>query len=82
MTNDVLGWTYIDRVTGFRGVAGGYCEYLSGCNQMLLVPPVGPDGAHRDSQWFDVQRLERLDPERIVLNNTATPGFDKAAPRR
>lgn len=33
-----LGETYEDCITGFTGVAVGYVQYLTGCNQALLVP--------------------------------------------
>lgn len=78
-----LGATFRDKITGFTGVAVGRVKYLSGCNQTLLVPPVGPDGSLRDSQWFDDQRLT-LDTSRstVTLDNGPTPGCDKPAPKR
>lgn len=77
-----LGFTYKDRITGFIGVAVGVVEYISGCNQALLAPTCGTDGALRESQWFDWQRLQQTAGGRITLDNGATPGFDKAAPKR
>jgi hypothetical protein len=78
-----LGKTYQDKITNFRGVATGYVQYISGCNQALLIPPVGADGAFKDSQWFDVQRLEEVkNAPRITLDNGSTPGCDSPAPRR
>ncbi len=77
-----LGWTYIDKVTGFRGVAVGRVEYLTGCNQVLLVPRVDKDGKEVESKWLDEQRLdvdESAAP--IQLNNEQTPGFDAPAPK-
>ncbi len=80
--NTKLGKKYKDKITGFEGVATGYVEYISGCNQLLLAPPVGSDGTLRDSQWFDEQRLKALYADRIVLDNGNTPGCDRAAPKR
>lgn len=78
-----LGQTYQDKITGFQGVATGYVQYISGCNQALLAPRVGDDGGLRDPQWFDVQRLEPLSGFPVAaLDNGATPGPDRAAPRR
>lgn len=77
-----LGKTYRDKITGFRGVATGYVQYISGCNQVLIQPSV-KDGALVDSHWFDVQRLEVDDSAPIVvLDNGSTPGCDRAAPKR
>jgi hypothetical protein len=80
--NIELGDTAQDRITGFQGVVTGLCYYISGCNQALIVPEV-KDGAFREAQWFDVQRLHRLENvPRIILDNGSTPGHDKAAPKR
>lgn len=77
----MLGLTCKDRITGFTGIVMGHCDYLSGCSQALLVPPMKDDKLP-ESQWFDVQRLEDTGAPRIVLDNGATPGFDKQAPKR
>lgn len=78
-----LGSKVRDKITGFTGIVTGYVSYISGCNQALVVPQVGKDGASRDAEWFDEQRLV-TDPKfkPIVLDNGANPGFDRAAPKR
>jgi hypothetical protein len=80
--NQFLGHTFRDRITGFQGICTGYVEYLTGCNQALVVPPISADGAIRSAEWFDVQRLERQANPPVALDNGATPGPDKAAPKR
>ena len=78
-----LGTRARDRITGFEGRVTGRCEYITGCNQVLLAPPVGANGEAREAHWFDEQRLEILDNgERITLDNGDTPGCDKPAPVR
>lgn len=77
-----LGVTVKDRITGFTGVVTGFVKYISGCNQALVQPRVKDDGAFADSHWFDVQRLEVQDQPRVELDNSETPGPDKAAPIR
>lgn len=77
-----LGHTYSDKITGFTGVATGYVQYLTGCNQALIQPKCGDDDAMRDSQWFDQQRLEVQDAAVVTLDNGSTPGCDRAAPKR
>jgi len=78
-----LGTTYKDKITGFVGVATGFVQYISGCNQALIQPRCGDDGSMRDSQWFDQQRLDEQPQFPLVtLDNGATPGCDRAAPRR
>lgn len=77
-----LGATYTDRITGFSGIATGHVTYISGCNQVLLAPPVDAEGKLRDSQWFDEQRLELQPGRQVILDNSGGNGFDKAAPKR
>lgn len=76
-----LGRTYKDKITGFSGVATGYVEYITGCNQALIAPR--SDGGKIESAWFDVQRL-KLDEDipKVELDNGSTPGCDTAAPIR
>jgi hypothetical protein len=78
-----LGETVQDRITGFTGTITGHVRYITGCNQVLLVPRVDKDGKTVPGEWFDEQRVERVDgTPRIVLNNGTTPGSDIAPPRR
>lgn len=81
MTARILGSTVTDRITGFKGVAVGHVEYLTGCNQTLVVPPVDAEGKLRDGQWYDDQRLQVSEDAPVTLDNSATPGHD-AAPSR
>ncbi|HZL20544.1 MAG TPA: hypothetical protein VFG23_22625 [Polyangia bacterium] len=78
-----LGTTVRDQITGFLGVVTGRAEYITGCNQALVAPPVDAAGKSVASEWFDEQRLV-LVPEygTVTLDNGKTPGCDKAAPKR
>jgi hypothetical protein len=77
-----LGQKYKDKITGFEGVATGRCAYISVSDQVLLAPKCGDDGSSKDSHWFDVQRVEAIGEEIITLDNSKTPGCDRAAPKR
>lgn len=79
--NALLGKKVIDRITGFEGTVTGHVEYLTGCNQALVVPTVDEKGLLREGQWFDVQRLQEKIAPAISLDNSATPGPDAAPPR-
>lgn len=81
MAHPALGRKGKDKITGYVGVVTGCVEYISGCNQLLLVPAVGKDGKVPDAQWFDEQRID-LSGKPIVLDNSKTPGPDKEAPKR
>ncbi len=75
-----LGKMAVDKITGFKGVVVGRCVYLSGCNQLLLVPRVAKDGSYKCGQWFDEQRVDFVGSKVVVLNNSKSPGFDTPGP--
>ncbi len=76
-----LGKTYTDSITGFKGVAIGHVEYLTGCNQVLLSPKGKEAHTRPSSEWFDTQRVGVDDAvAKVVLDNGETPGADRAAP--
>lgn len=78
--NPLFGLQGQDKITGFAGVITGHIEYISGCNQLLLVPPVDKEGKKREGEWFDEQRIEVIGNSRIKLDNSRTPGPDQAPP--
>jgi len=55
-----LGMKARDKVTGFEGIITGKINYLYGCSQYGIVPPVTPDNKIGDCQWFDEGRIEIL----------------------
>jgi len=72
-----------DRVTGFAGVVVGRVEYLTGCTQILVQPPVPEDKQEMPtSVWLDEQRCAFDGADRIEIENGATPGADRPAPKR
>jgi hypothetical protein len=80
---EMLGYTMRDIVTGFVGVAVGHVEYITGCDQLLLVPSVDESGKLRESNWFDTQRCELLPTQPVVtVDNSKFNGPDKEAPKR
>jgi hypothetical protein len=71
-----------DIVTGFSGVAIGYCQYNTGCNQVLIAPGVSKEGEFRNSQWFDEQRVKFVAGKRITVDNAGLTGPDRVAPKK
>jgi len=79
----MLGRKGKDKITGFSGTITGRVEYLTGCNQFLIVPGTPkPDGTLIDPVWFDEQRIELTAEPAIVLDNSKTPGPDAPPPRK
>lgn len=78
-----MGHTCKDKVSGFVGVCTGVVDYLTGCSQALLSPKADEKNSVGESKWFDLQRLVIVEGSiAIVLDNSATPGCDLAAPVR
>lgn len=77
-----LGSSVKDKVTGFIGVATGYVQYITGCNQYLVQPAVKADGEFVEGRWVDEQRLEAAEGAVIELENAAAPGPDMPPPIR
>lgn len=63
---NLLGLKAKDRVTGFTGVISSVTFDLYGCVQAIVNPGVGADGKPGESHWFDVSRLEVLDPAPVM----------------
>ncbi len=53
-----LGKTVKDIVTGFTGIAISKIEYLNGCVQICVKPPVDEDGKMLAGEYIDIQLLE------------------------
>jgi hypothetical protein len=53
-----LGHPVRDVITGFKGIVVGIIDYISGCRQALVTPPVNEKGDIIESRYFDTDRLE------------------------
>lgn len=61
-----FGWWYHDTVTGFKGICAGVCHYMTGCDQVLLVPRCQDKSKRPDAEWFDSDRLQLLPNKKKV----------------
>lgn len=77
-----MGATYRDKVSGFKGVATGHAKYITGCDQLLLQPPVKESGEFVEGRWFDAHRLEVAGDAIVEIDNSAAQGADIPAPIR
>jgi len=88
MNTKELGCTARDSITGFKGVITGKCYYLTGCEQLLLMPTVDDKNSSPEGRWFDAPRVEigeeaifRLrPPAKEVKPEEVKPGADEPAP--
>lgn len=85
------GWPHLgdkvrEIVTGQEGVVTGFCEYLWGCEQVLVARTDKDEKL--DNQWYDIGRVEiverkSLSPVSYATPTTAAPkGADIPAPIR
>lgn len=78
-----LGDKIKDLVTGLEGIATGRLEYLNGCVQWLIMPPLDKDGKYQDVQWIDQSQLKVIGDGISVKKYAALPGSKaKKAPTR
>ena len=69
-----FGREYRDHITGFTGKCTGKVQYISGCDQVLLQPPVNKDGDTRKGEWFDDERRIDVEAEQRVERTSRTGG--------
>lgn len=53
-----LGLEAKDKVTGFKGIITWRVNYLTGCDQYGLQPPVNDKGEESKGNQFDANRIE------------------------
>ena len=79
--NVEFGKVYRDRITGFEGKCIGVCSYISGCDQVLIVPVVDKDGKLVEGAWFDDERLIDVEAE-VAVERSSLKGGPQPAPAR
>ena len=83
-----LGIKVKDVVTGFKGVTMARAEYLTGCNQYLVLPTPKKTSKHTypESEWFDEGRLRQVNKKPIITNEDVAvednPGCDLKLPKK
>ena len=79
-----LGTTLVDKISGFKGVATGRNQFLTGCDQYLLTPRGLKEGEPNKPQWFDAVRLEadRAFVKMELTNTGDKPGGESAPTSR
>lgn len=77
----VLGSKVRDQITGFEGIATSRIEYITGCVQFGVLPPIKADGAYPNCEYIDEQRLDVLAPP-VGTASRPAGGDMRDAPRR
>ena len=63
-----------DTVSGFAGKVTAFAQYATGCNQVLVSPPVTKTGDYRAAQWFDIERVFLVKPAKTKIPSSPTGG--------
>lgn len=71
-----------DKITGFKGIVTGKCNYITGCEQYLVQPKGKESDKKPDAVWFDVDRLDVVSKKIIELKEKTKPGSDLEAPTK
>lgn len=77
----ILGDTYIDRVSGFKGAAVARHIYLNGCERVTIQPVVGPDMKLPECETFDTLQLDHVEAKKET-GDTKTGGPEKYSDKR
>lgn len=80
MSKPHIGDQVQDSITGFKGAVTGVTEYITGCKQYLVQPPL-KKGDFVEARWIDEDRLKVLKQSAVKLT-VKRDGFDKPAPRK
>ncbi len=81
MTNIKLGSKVRDKVTGFTGIATAKIEYLNGCIQICIKPPVDKNNKMPDVEYVDIDQIEILEEEKITFLKKLTGGPQRDCPK-
>ena len=83
-----LGIKVKDVVTGFKGVTMARAEYLTGCNQYLVlpIPKKASKDTYPESHWFDEARLRIVNKKPVITYEEVAdenePGCDLKLPKK
>jgi hypothetical protein len=53
-----LGDEVVCLVTGFKGIITSIAQCLTGCDRVVIQPPICKDGKFADSLWVDVTAVK------------------------
>jgi len=79
MSKPQIGDRVKEKITGYAGVVTAKCEYITGCKQVLVNPPLKADGGYEDPRWFDEDRVD-VTEAKVVTITVVENGFGEAAP--
>lgn len=80
MSSIRLGNKIRDTVTGFEGIAISRIEYLNGCTQFCVQPPIDKEGKRPEGVYLDHAQLEVVG-QGVAVEAKDTGGPSSNAPK-
>jgi len=77
-----LGDKVKDKVTGFTGIAISRIEFLNGCTQIQIQPQKLKDGRPIESEYFDIQQIEKIEEPKPKVKKENTGGGYRKYPNK
>lgn len=74
-----MGDKVTDTLSGFTGLVVARVEYLTGCNQLLILPRSPEDNDIKGAHWFDIERCELVEAGCVEVRAAPT-GRDMPLP--
>ena len=63
-----------DIITGFKGRVIARSEWLNGCMQYVVKPPIDKDGKRLDGEWIDEDQLRLVDSTNPMVRKSPSGG--------
>lgn len=57
----LLGDRARDKITGFEGIVVAQCQFLNGCQRVMLQPKADADGKMCEGVYFDIEHVEVIE---------------------
>lgn len=54
-----------DMLSGFTGIVISRGEYLTGCNQVSILPKSEKANEIEDGHWFEIERVEKIGDRKV-----------------
>jgi hypothetical protein len=76
-----MGMKVKDRITGFVGIVTGRTTYITGCDRIIVQPPIRKDGKVPDSRYVDEPMVEVVGRSRVGEVGKKIPKKRRGGPK-
>ena len=76
-----LGDKVRDKISGLEGIITSKIEFLNGCIQYGIQPPVSENGDMREVEYIDEGQLERIKEKTTIIKQENVGGGIRTYPK-